>query len=340
MDVLRTPDERFEGLSGYGFEPHYFDVAAEDGTALRVHYLDEGPEDGAPILCMHGQPSWSFLYRNMIPILVDAGYRVYAPDLVGFGRSDKPASMEDYSYSGHVDWMEQWLTGLDLRNLTLVCQDWGGLIGLRLVGSHPDRFARLVVANTGLPGSERVTDEMSTMLEQMYPAVPVPSAQEVAEQFQSGNPGAFLYWVKYAAESPDFTPRAVFEALSQFEDGDMLDGYSAPFPDERFFAGARRFPSLLPFMPHQKADRDSNDRAWTVLEKFEKPVLTAFTDDDPVTAARGKAVPGTRSRCTGPRACDDQRRRPFPAGEKAGDLCDRDRRFHARNDLSGTRDAD
>lgn len=300
MDVKRTPDSCFEGLAGYPYEPHYYTVTADDGTELRLHYLDEGPADGEPILCMHGQPSWSYLYRKMIPILTDAGYRVIAPDLIGFGRSDKPGSIEDYSYAGHVDWMEQWLLGLDLTGLTLMCQDWGGLIGLRLVAAHPDRFARLVIANTGLPSNAQVNDDMSAMLEKMYPAVPVPSAQEVGEQFQSGNPGAFLYWVKYAAESPDFTPRAVFELMTQIDDAAVLDGYAAPFPDESYIAGARRFPSLVPLMPHHKPDRDANDAAWAVLEQFDKPVLTAFSDADPVTRGGEKIfqdrIPGAKNR--------------------------------------------
>jgi len=300
MDVLRTPDERFNALSGYPFTPNYRDVQAADGTLLRIHYLDEGPRDGAPLLCLHGQPSWSYLYRKMIPLLTAAGHRVIAPDLVGFGRSDKPASVEDYSYTAHVDWMDQWLTGMDLDAMTLVCQDWGGLIGLRLLARHPERFARLVVANTGLPGSDQVTDEVSAMLAETYPNLAVPSAGDVAEAFGKGEASAFLSWVKYCAESPDFSVRDVFGLLSQIQDAHVLDGYEAPFPDPRYLAGARAFPTLVPLMPHHKGEREANDAAWKVLERFERPVLTAFSDNDPVTHG-GEApfqarIPGAKGR--------------------------------------------
>lgn len=283
MEILRTPDSCFEDLSGYDFEPNYSDVTASDGTSLRLHYLDEGPGDGEIILCMHGQPSWSYLYRKMIPILTGAGYRVIAPDLIGFGKSDKPASIDDYTYQGHVDWMNEWFRGLDISDVTLMCQDWGGLIGLRVVADNVGRFARLVIANTGLPSSERVTPELSQMLGNVYPTIPVPDAAMVREQFQSASPTAFLYWVKYAAECPDFTVREVFQTLSQIEDETVLDGYAAPFPDETYIAGARKFPSCVPLMPQHQPDREANDRAWKVLEKFERPVLTAFSDSDPVT---------------------------------------------------------
>src|SRR5688572_1217470 len=161
MRALRTPDERFEGLPGFSFAPNYVEVPAGDGdSTLRVHFLDEGPADGPVVLLMHGEPSWCFLYRTMIPVLVDAGYRCIAPDLVGFGRSDKPAARSDYTYQRHVEWMTSALVDeLDLSGVTFFGQDWGGLIGLRIVAAHPDRFERVVVGNTGLPTGDRPATE-------------------------------------------------------------------------------------------------------------------------------------------------------------------------------------
>ncbi|WP_108811832.1 haloalkane dehalogenase [Sphingorhabdus sp. Alg231-15] len=283
MKVLRTPDSCFENLAGYDFEPHYSEITAADGTTLRLHYLDEGPRDGEIILCMHGQPSWSYLYRKMIPILTGAGFRVIAPDLIGFGKSDKPSHIDDYAYQGHVDWMNQWFRAMDISDVTLMCQDWGGLIGLRVVADNVDRFARLVIANTGLPSSAMISEEMSEMMGNLYQSIPVPDAAMVREQFESGSPGAFMFWVKYAAESPEFSVGEVFNLLSGIDDQAILDGYTAPHPDETYSAAARKFPSCVPFMPHHKPDREANDRAWDVLEKFEGPVLTAFSDGDPVT---------------------------------------------------------
>ena len=177
MKIVRTPDERFEGLPGYPFEAHYVQIPAGDGDELRMHYLDEGPRDGEVILCLHGQPVWSYLYRKMIPVLVKGGYRVIAPDLIGFGKSDKPAQRSDYTYANHVGWLTSLLSSLELTDLTLVCQDWGGLLGLRALTEHPDWFARAVVANTGLPDAKGIPDEMAgpmrTMLENT-PALPIP----------------------------------------------------------------------------------------------------------------------------------------------------------------------
>lgn len=283
MQILRTPEARFEGLFEYDFLPNYIDIAAPGEVELRMHYLDEGSVGGEVILCLHGQPSWSYLYRKMIPLLTKAGYRVLAPDLVGFGKSDKPAAMEDYTYARHVGWLNAWLSKLDLNGVTLVCQDWGGLIGLRVAADQIGRFKRIVVGNTGLPGTAMLTDEMSGFLGQMYGMVPVPDAAMVREQFEGGGPGAFLYWVKYASESPDFSVRDVFKLLSGISDERVLDGYVSPFPDDTYIAGARKFPALVPLLPQHKDERLANDRAWSVLEKFTGRTLIAFSDGDPVT---------------------------------------------------------
>ena len=271
MDVLRTADERFADLPGYPFEPHYTEVSNGEGAGLRVHYLDEGPADGEVVLLMHGEPSWSYLYRTMVPVLVEAGLRCVVPDLVGFGRSDKPARQGDYSYARHVAWMrEALLDNLDLTGITLVGQDWGGLIGLRLVGVHPDRFARVVAANTGLPtGDQRLTE-------------------------------AFLDWQKFSQESPAFPiGRIVAGGCAVAPPDDVVAAYDAPFPDDAYTAGARIFPSLVPTSPDDPAAA-ANRAAWETLAQWDKPFLTAFSDGDAIT--RGgervfhRTVPGARDR--------------------------------------------
>src|SRR6266852_4635869 len=248
MEILRTPDERFTGLPGYAFEPHYVEV---DG--LRVHYVDEGPASAEPVLMLHGEPSWSYLYRRMIPLITAAGHRAVAPDLVGFGRSDKPVRREEYTYQRHVDWMRGTVDALDLRDITLVCQDWGGLIGLRLVAEMPDRFARVVAANTFLPTGDR-------------------------------DPGpAFHAWKKYSQETPEFHVGGIVKGGCV---GDLapevIAAYDAPFPDDSFKEGARQFPMIVPTSPDDPA-AEPNRKAWTVLNTFDKPFLCAFSDSDPIT---------------------------------------------------------
>ncbi len=267
MEFLRTPDERFEGLEGWDFRPNYLQVDDTEGGELRVHYVDEGT--GPVVLLMHGEPSWAYLYRTMIPPLVAAGYRVIVPDLIGFGRSDKPTKKSDYSYQRMVDWMRSALIDqLNLTDITLICQDWGGLIGLRLVAEHSDRFARVIVANTGMPTGDR---EM---------------------------PAAFTAWQTFAAKTPIFPIAKIISGATTSKLTKAIKaGYNAPFPSEKYKAGARVLPALVPSSPDDPAS-PANRAAWESLQKFDKPFLTAFSDKDPVTKGGHrvfqKLIPGAQ----------------------------------------------
>lgn len=266
LEILRTPDDAFAGLDDFPFAPHYADITdAADSTQLRVHYVDEGPRDAPVVLMMHGEPSWSYLYRHMIGPVVAAGFRVVAPDLIGFGKSDKPVRTSDYSYARHVGWMRSWLEQLDLTRITLACQDWGSLIGLRLASEMPERFKGVVLSNGGLPEGG--------------PA-----------------PRAFAIWRAFSKWSPVFPIGRIVNAgtrraLSAAE----IAAYDAPFPNSRYKAGARIFPSFVPFennvaLPDQK-------RAWAVFDQWDKPFLCCFADQDSITrGGEGRfigRVPGT-----------------------------------------------
>ncbi len=275
MKVLRTPDSRFADLPDYPFEPRYTEVPAA-GQHLRMHYLDEGARDGRPVLLLHGEPSWSYLYRKMIPPLVEAGRRVVAPDHIGFGRSDKPAAVADYSYANHVTWCGSLLAALGLRDVTLFCQDWGGPIGLSLVAAEPERFAAVVAANTILPTAQ------------------APPHGEV-----DGWPGEVIEaWMETARSAPELPVGDIVQGVTVTQlDDEVVAAYDAPFPDESYKAGARAFPQIIPTDPNDPGAQH-NRGVWEVLHRFDKPFLTAFSDADPVTAAWApvfqQRIPGAR----------------------------------------------
>lgn len=266
MQALRTPDERFANLPDYPFQPNYIEVDDTEGGTLRLHYVDEGARNAPVVLMLHGEPTWSYLYRKMIPIVVKAGYRVIAPDLIGFGRSDKPSLRTDYTYQRHVDWIRALLTQLELKEITLVCQDWGGLIGLRLVAEQPEQFARVVAANTMLPTGD----------------------------FPLGE--TFFKWQKLSQDIPVFATANIIQGGCTIAmHPNVLAAYDAPFPDETYKEGARQFPMLVPATPDDPAT-PANRKAWESLMRFKKPFLTAFSDKDPITAAGApvlrKLIPG------------------------------------------------
>ena len=268
MDAVRTPDARFTGLPGWDFAPRYLEVDDGEGGTLRVHHLDEGPSDAAPVLLLHGEPSWGYLYRHVIPALVAAGHRCIVPDLVGFGRSDKPTRQDDHTYARHVEWMRQALFDqLDLRDITFFGQDWGALLGLRLVAEHPDRFARVAVGNTGLSTGDRPMGD------------------------------AFLAWQEFARTTEVFPVGAIIDGgCTTALTPEVIASYDAPFPDDTYLAGPRVMPSLVPTTPDDPASA-ANRAAWESLGRFDRPFLCAFSDADPITKGGDrvfhKLVPGT-----------------------------------------------
>lgn len=264
MKILRTPAERFVKLPDYPFKANYCDV----GDGIRMHYVDEGPKNGQPILMLHGEPSWSYLYRKMIPLCVVAGHRVIAPDLIGFGKSDKPSRIEDYTYGRHVGWLHALVAILNLDRITLVAQDWGSLLGLRLAAEAQDKFARIVVGNGMLPTGD----------------------QKIAP--------AFFIWQAFAKYSPILPISGIVQLgtrrkLSAAEKA----AYDAPFVNHRYKAGTRAFPLLVPTKPNNPASQ-ANREAWKVLERWQKPFLTTFSDGDPITRGADsylqKRIPGAK----------------------------------------------
>ncbi len=321
MKILRTPDARFVGLADYPFEPNYTTIQTEDGSDLRIHHLDEGPRDGPAVLCMHGQPVWSYLYRKMIPLLTAEGLRVIAPDLPGYGKSDKPAAREDYSYQRQVDWMGAWLAANDFRDLTFFGQDWGGLIGLRMVADQPDRFDRVVISNTGLPYNPDVPDEIVKEIAAFRANAKTPTLPEMARAL--GSMGAdtaakkFAYWQKFCWETEDLPvgfmmsmslePRSRSAQMTTFlahrigfgglVASPLAKAYEAPFPDPSYKMGPRAMPSQVPTLPTDPS-LEAQRQAWEFYSTFQKPFLCCFADDDPVTRGNDQLfvdrVPGAQ----------------------------------------------
>ena len=323
MEIVRTPDECFSGIDDYPFEPHYTTIETHDGSDLRIHHIDEGPRDGAVVLCIHGQPVWSYLYRKMIPYLTAAGLRVICPDLVGYGKSDKPAARDDYSYERQVEWMGAWLEQNDFSGLTLFGQDWGGLIGLRLVAAHSERFDRVAISNTGLPYNPDVPQALVDEVETYRATAPTPNLISMTREMRglswegkAANPARlFAVWQKFCWET-DHLPIGLMLSLMTEPQSNLIKitkallyrlgmrspipsptakAYDAPFPEPKYTMGPRAMPSQVPSLPTSPS-LEQQRLAWEFFEQFEKPFVCAFTDDDPVTkggdATFIKRVPG------------------------------------------------
>lgn len=263
IPFVRTPEECFANLPDYPFTPHYLDV-----EGLRMHYVDESGSTGETVLMLHGEPSWSYLYRKMIPGINVAGHRCIAPDLIGFGKSDKPTDRNDYTYQAHLNWLSGFIEQLDLTNVTLFCQDWGGLLGLKLLADMPERFARVVAANTFLPTGDTPAND------------------------------SFNEWKEFSQHSPKFNIGKVIDMATVAPlSEEVMAAYNAPFPDESYKAGARQFPALVPVTPDDPAAQP-NREAWGILQQLDKPFLTAFSDKDPIMSGLDgifqSMIPGAR----------------------------------------------
>ena len=277
--ILRTPDDRFENLEDFPFKANYLTIGD-----TRIHYLDEGPRNGEVIYLLHGEPAWSYLFRKMIPVLVDAGYRVIAPDMVGFGKSDKYISVEDYTHQMHVDKMTQLIVELDLNNITAHVHDWGGLVGLRVVAEEPDRFSRIIASNTSLIATGRgVLNDMFSFI--AYPLFKFAiwfQGPATWEEFIGGD--GFTGWIRYSKSTDNIDVGGIMQTLGTVSASERV-GYEAPYPNATYKAGAQIFPYLIP------SELRKNERAYRdVFEKWDKPFLIANSDNDPVTSNNPRLV--------------------------------------------------